>query len=102
MTMAVTRSAGATAARAACTERCAVPEALRAHHDRLLTVEHDTDEVLELMGLAVSWGELEHGDEPLIGPDGWLCFAGSHVWVDPDRATWIFSLATDIAAKAAR
>jgi hypothetical protein len=99
MTMAAIRGVGATAARAACTDRCAVPPALRAHHDRLLTVEHDVDEVLELMELAVTWGELEYGDEPLLGPDAWVRFAETHVWVDPDRAAWIFSLATDVAAK---
>ncbi len=89
---------GPVARRAACTDRCAVAPELRRHHDRLLAVEHDADEVLELMELAVTWGELEYGEEPLLGPDAWVRFAETHVWVDPERAARIFSLATDVAA----
>ncbi|GAA3235583.1 hypothetical protein GCM10017691_33050 [Pseudonocardia petroleophila] len=91
----------ATATRAACTDGCTIDPALRAHHDRLLTVEHDADEVLELMELAVTWGELEYADEPLVGPDRWIEFAATHVWVDADRAERIFSLAADVAARSA-
>lgn len=92
--------AGTTAARAACTDRCRVDPALRAHHDRLLAVEHDPDELVELMELAVTWGELEYGAEPLVGPADWTVFAAAHVWVQPERAERIFSLATDIALRA--
>ena len=90
-----------TVARAACTEGCVVDPARRAHHDRLLTVEHDADEVLELMELAVTWGELEYGGHPLIGPEQWMAFAAAHVWVDPARAERIFSLAADVAVRSA-
>ncbi|MDN5750755.1 MAG: hypothetical protein L0H64_19980 [Pseudonocardia sp.] len=96
--MTIMTCADVTATRAACTNQCVVDPALRAHHERLLTVEHDADELVELMELAVTWGELEYADEPLFGPDDWAGFAASHVWVDPERAARIFSLAADIAA----
>ncbi len=82
----------------ACTAGCAVDPALRAHHDRLLTVEHDIDELLELLELAVTWAELEYADEPLLGPEQWVDFAATHLWAEPERATRIFSLAADVAA----
>lgn len=97
--MTIMTCAGATATRAACTDGCTVEPALRGHHDRLLAVEHDADELIELMELAVTWGELEYGDEPLVGPDRWVEFAATHVWVDPARAERIFSLAADVAAR---
>ncbi|MBW0117861.1 hypothetical protein [Pseudonocardia abyssalis] len=98
--MTIVTCAGATATRAAaCTGGCSVDPALRAHHDRLLTVEHDADEMIELMELAVTWGELEYDDQPLVGPDQWVEFAATHIWVDAERAERIFSLASDIAAR---
>jgi hypothetical protein len=97
--MTIMTCAGVTATRAACTDGCTVEPALRDHHDRLLAVEHDADELIELMELAVTWGELEYADEPLVGPDRWIGFAATHVWVDAERAERIFSLAADIAAR---
>lgn len=97
--MTIMTCAGVTATRAACTDGCAIDPTLRAHHDRLLTVEHDADEVLELMELAVTWGELEYAEEPLVGPEQWVAFAATHLWVDAERAERIFSLAADIAAR---
>lgn len=87
-------------ARTTCTAGCAVEPARRAHHDRLLTVEYDADELVELMELAVTWGELEYADAPLIGPADWVGFAATHLWAEPERAARIFSLAADIAARA--
>lgn len=85
---------------ATCPSGCAVDPALRAHHDRMLTVAADPEEMVELFELAVTWGELEYGRVPLIDPSRWVDFALQHDWADPQRALRIFSLATDIAARA--
>ncbi|MGQ0481909.1 MAG: hypothetical protein ACT4O0_12935 [Pseudonocardia sp.] len=79
---------------------CSVPPDLRAHHDRLLRVDTDPDELLELLELAVTWGELDYSDVPVLGPPYWVDFARNHDWRLPDRAERIFSLAADVAARA--
>lgn len=76
-----------------------VDPALRAHHDRLLRIETDQEELLELLELAVTWGELDYSAEPVLGPPMWLDFALRHRWRDPERVLRIFSLAIDIAAR---
>lgn len=88
------------ATRGVCSPSCLVAPALRAHHDRLLRMEHDADEVLELMELAVTWGELEYDAAVVIGPESWVAFAATHHWAEPDRVERIFGLALDIAARA--
>lgn len=80
---------------------CADPT-LASHHDRLLAVETDVDELLGLFELAVTWGELDYSDELLVPPRQWLEFARQHRWRDPDRMLRVFSLATDIASLSAR
>lgn len=75
-----------------------VDPALRSHHDRLLTVEADVAELLEL---AVTWGELDYSEAPVMGPSPWADFARPHFWADPQRAQRIFNLAADIAARSA-
>ncbi len=85
--------------RAACSSACAVGPAWRAHHDRLLRIEHDPDELVELMELALTWGELEYDTDTVIGPELWAGFAATHHWADPERAGRIFGLAIDIAAR---
>lgn len=95
--MSVTKNRSAST-RAVCTARCHLAPELREHHDRLLTVEHDAAELLELMELAVTWGELEYEGEAVIGPDQWVDFAAAHLWVEPERAERIFAVAVDIAA----
>jgi hypothetical protein len=79
-----------------------VVPALRRHHDRLLTVESDVDELLELVELAVTWGELDYSGAGVVPPGQWLEFAACHEWRDPDRAARIFSVATDIALRGGR
>ncbi|MQA12770.1 MAG: hypothetical protein GEV09_00970 [Pseudonocardiaceae bacterium] len=86
---------------ATCRGGC-VDAALRRHHDRLLAVETDGDELLELFELAVTWGELDYSREPLVPPQQWLDFALCHQWRDPDRMLRVFSLATDIASRSSR
>lgn len=73
----------------------------RAHHDRLLAVDTDLDVALELMELAVTWYELEHPHDALVGPAAWETFAQRHLWARPERAEQVFLLAVDIAAKGA-
>lgn len=86
---------------AGCRGGC-VDAALAEHHDRLLAVETDGDELLELFELAVTWGELDYSHEPLVPPQQWLDFARRHPWRDPERMLRVFSLATDIASRSAR
>jgi hypothetical protein len=85
-----------------CRAGCRVDPALRRHHDRLLTVESDVDELLELIELAVTWGELNYCGVSVVPPGQWLEFAACHEWRDPDRAARIFSVATDIALRTGR
>jgi len=82
-----------------CRAGCAVPPAARQHHDRLLTVEFDIGELLELIELAVTWSELDYSGAAVVPPAQWLDFAACHEWHDPDRAARIFSVATDIALR---
>jgi hypothetical protein len=83
-----------------CRAGCRVDPSLRRHHDRLLAVESDVDELLELIELAVTWGELNYCGVSVVPPGQWLEFAACHKWRDPERAARIFSVATDIALRA--
>jgi hypothetical protein len=87
---------------AGCSGRCGFRSTTRVHHDRLLSIEHNPDEVLELMELAVTWGELDYSGQRLVPPERWLEFAESHDWHDHDRASRVFSLACDIALHSTR
>jgi hypothetical protein len=69
----------------------------RAHHDRLLTVEWDADVLLDLVELAVTWGELESAGEDVIPPSQWGDFVAQHEWRDLPRVTRVFALAADVA-----
>lgn len=82
--------------------RCRFGRRAKAHHDQLLRLEHDRDELLELLDLAVTWGELDYSDRQIIPPNRWLEFARAHTWDDPERAERVMSLATDIAMGALR
>lgn len=62
-------------------------------------MDSDIDEMLELMELAVTWGELDYSGELVIPPTQWLDFLDRHEWRDADRAVRIFTLATDIALR---
>jgi hypothetical protein len=83
-----------------CLDACSSSRS-RAHHDRLLAVDTDLDVALELMELAVTWYELDHPREALLGPVEWETFAQRHRWACPERAEQAFMLAVDIAAKGA-
>lgn len=71
------------------------------HHDRLLRVESDPDEMLELLELAVTWCELDYSATPVVPPEHWGGFALAHDWQDPARMERLFGLAADIALRAA-
>jgi hypothetical protein len=83
-----------------CRASCVVEPASRHHHDRLLMVESNVGELLELVELALTWGELDYSGAAVVPPWKWLEFAACHEWGDPDRAARIFSVATDIALRA--
>jgi len=80
-----------------CAGKCGFTGVTKSHHDRLVRIEHDVEEVLDLMELAVTWGELDYSGESLIAPTRWLEFARRHRWQDMDRAERVLSLATDVA-----
>lgn len=83
--------------------RTACPAAARhpGHHDRLLNVDIDVEELLALLELAVTWRELDYSEAAVLGPADWLCFAQNHAWNDPERAERVFSLAMDIVGRGA-
>ena len=80
-----------------CAGRCGYAGPTRAHHDRLLAIAHDTSAVLDLMELAVTWGELDYSGAAVIPPDLWFQFCERHGWQDPEQAMRIFALANDVA-----
>jgi hypothetical protein len=87
--------------RLACHGHCRPDPARQAHHNELLRVETDPDALVDLFATAVTWAELEYSPQTTIPPHEWLDFAERHRWQDPERMERIFSLATDIAMKAA-
>ncbi|MFD1529630.1 hypothetical protein [Pseudonocardia aurantiaca] len=80
-----------------CAYRCGYAGRTQAHHDRLLAIADDPTAVLDLMELAVTWGELDYSGTDVIPPDLWSQFCERHVWRDPEQAMRIFALANDIA-----
>jgi hypothetical protein len=85
--------------RSACTCACSAPK--RDHHDRLLSIDVDMDELLALLEMAVTWYELDYSGSPVIGPAEWATFAERHDWTHPERAERAFSMAVDIVARSA-
>ena len=79
--------------------RCRPDRRTRAHHDRLLRVEDDPDEVVELLELAVTWGELDYSEADVVPPEAWIDFAAGHRWRHPERVLRLFSLAADVALR---
>lgn len=73
----------------------------RSHHDRLLRVESDQDEVVELLELAVTWSELDYSGAQVVPPERWDDFALAHDWQDPERVRRLFGLCADIALRPA-
>jgi hypothetical protein len=82
--------------------RCGLRRRAKEHHDRLLLIDRDGEQLLELLELAVTWGELDYSNQAIIPPNRWLEFARDHDWRDAERAERIFSLANDIAMGAVR
>jgi hypothetical protein len=84
--------------------RCGCRPSLRhsAHHERLLAVESDPDAVLDLVELAVTWGELDYTGADVLAPEAWLDFAADHAWLRPDRVMRLFALASDVALRGPR
>jgi hypothetical protein len=79
--------------------RCRPHRRTLAHHDRLLRVEDDPDEVIELLELAVTWGELDYSESDVVPPEAWIDFATGHRWRDPERVLRLFSVAADVALR---
>ena len=72
------------------------------HHDRLLRLATDADVFLELLELAVTWGELDYSESPVIPPNRWLEFVDSHIWTDGAKVERMVSLAMDVALGSTR
>jgi hypothetical protein len=85
-------------ANCSCSARRAAPD----HHDRLLSLLEEPDEMLALFELAVTWGELDYSGECVVPPACWGSFAEAHEWSDADRASRAFALAADIALASGR
>jgi hypothetical protein len=80
-----------------CRIECAFDDRASTHHDRMLDVEDDFDALLELLELAVTWGELDYSDAGVIAPSQWEAFVAQHRWNDPARCERLFALAADVA-----
>jgi hypothetical protein len=85
-----------------CLNSCAFYGSAKDHHDRLLTVDHDLDALIELFELAVTWGELDYSGQRLVEPARWSAFMSAHRWQSRIRAQQIFELAGDVALRAGR
>lgn len=81
-----------------CPARNVAPE----HHDRLVGLLDDPEELLSFFELAVTWGELDYSGQRLVPPACWEAFVADHQWSDPDRAARTFSLAADMALASSR
>ena len=79
--------------------RCRPDRRTRTHHDRLLRVEDDPDEVIELLELAVTWSELDYSESDVVPPEAWIDFAAGHRWRHPERVLRLFSAAADVALR---
>jgi len=79
--------------------RCRPDRRTRTHHDRLLRVEDDPEEVIELLELAVTWGELDYSESDVVPPEAWIDFATGHRWRHPERVQRLFSVAADVALR---
>jgi hypothetical protein len=82
---------------ASCPQGCSFDGVTIEHHDQLLTVDQNLDQAMALMELAVTWGELDYSEAPLIPPSQWSDFVACHRWQAQDRAQRVFSLAIDVA-----
>ena len=77
--------------------QCHCRFASSAHHEQLLHTATDVAAAVDLVELAVTWDELDYGDEPLIAPHDWHEFWSEHAWPDPDLAFRLFTVALDAA-----
>jgi hypothetical protein len=82
--------------------RCRYARQHREHHDRLLQLGTEAEVFLELMELAVTWGELDYSESSVIAPNRWLEFVDAHIWADGEKVERMVSLATDVALGSTR
>jgi hypothetical protein len=69
------------------------------HHDQLLDADDNTESMLGLVELALTWHELDYPPGSVIEPSDWDEFLTTHQWHDRARAARIFSLAGDIVTR---
>jgi hypothetical protein len=82
--------------------RCRYARQHGEHHDRLLQLGSEAEVFLELMELAVTWGELDYSETSVIPPNRWLEFVDSHIWADGEMVERMVSLAMDVALGSTR
>lgn len=75
---------------------CELRVVQRGHHDRLLHVETDFAEAVDLVDVATRWREGQY-EARWVHPDDWELFAAGHHWNDPDKVRVLFRLAADLA-----
>lgn len=80
----------------ACPCRFAVVEH---HHNRLVRAPSEVAMALDLLELAVTWGEIDYSREAVIPPADWLEFADQHQWAEPEVALRLFGAALEIARR---
>lgn len=89
-------------ASASCPKRCRFAAGSRQHHDRLLLIDHDHEALMDLMEIAVTYGELDYSHIGIVEPEGWLDFAQAHRWQDAERANRVLAIAFDVAMSSVR
>jgi hypothetical protein len=84
---------------ARCIGRCAFRDESPWHHDQLLAVAGSVERAVDLLDLAITWGELDYSGEQVIEPARWPQFLAVHRWPDDELAVRLFDLAADIALR---
>lgn len=75
---------------------CELRRAQRSHHDKLLRVETDFAEAVDLVDVATRWREGQCEDR-WVHPGDWEMLAATHVWQDSAKVRVLFRLAADLA-----
>ena len=84
-----------------CLEGCEFRGQAPWHHDQLLAAAGSVENAVDLLDVAVTWGELDYSGQELIDPSQWRQFLSAHRWPDRALAGRLFGLAEDIALRCA-
>ena len=84
-----------------CLKGCEFRDQAPWHHDQLLAAAGSVESAVDLLDLAVTWGELDYSGQELIDPSQWRQFLAAHRWPDRTLAGRLFGLAEDVALRCA-